>query len=46
MPDETKRENIKIFEKDKNLSFHIEKSPFDNKKVKVREISKNIGHVP
>jgi hypothetical protein len=34
MPDETKREDIKIFEKDKNLSFHIEKSPFDNKKVK------------
>jgi len=34
LEDETDKEDIKIIEKDRELSFHIEKSPFDNKKVK------------
>jgi len=30
----TKKEEVKIFDEEKELNFHIEKSPFDNKKVK------------
>jgi DNA-binding transcriptional ArsR family regulator len=34
LPDETKKEDVKIVEENKELSFHMEISPFDNKKVK------------
>lgn len=34
LEDETKKEEIKIIENEQELAFHIEKSPFDNKKVK------------
>ena len=34
LPDETKKEEVKIIEGNKELSFHIEKSPFDNSKIK------------
>jgi len=34
VPDETQKEEIKILDEKKELNFHIEKSPFDNKKVK------------
>jgi hypothetical protein len=34
LEDNEKRENLRLFLKDKELNFHIEKSPFDNSKVK------------
>jgi len=34
LPNETKKEDVKIFCNGKELSFHIEKSPFDEKNVK------------
>ncbi len=34
LEDNTKKENIKLIYDNKELSFHIEKSPFDNKRVK------------
>ena len=32
--DNTKKEGVELYWKDKKLNFHIEKSPFDNNKVK------------
>jgi len=34
LPNKTKKEEIKIEESDKEVNFHIEKSPFDENKVK------------
>ncbi len=34
LPDKTKKEDVKIYEKDKEINFHMEKSPFDENKVK------------
>lgn len=34
LEDETHKEDIKILDEDKELNFHLEKSPFDYKKVK------------
>jgi len=34
LEDETKKEELKILNEDRELNFHMEISPFDNKKVK------------
>jgi len=35
LKDNTRKEEVKLIWKNKNLNFHIEKSPFDNNKIKV-----------